>query len=381
MKVHSNCTAYPHVASITIVRPADPTVEGKGMWRKVQWLRPAIATIRRSSTTLATRQQSLKHLIKPFLLRCHPDVQQEEASKKLNLVAIQNLNSYLDLVSEALKSGKAPRSLGENNVVLIDFIINVEGPSGRRKKPSESFPSRRQVELVMPTLFRENTGLATPETDFYRKAARELVKLLRVAALPVPSLQAHLSIEDEADGDSYQRPHNHRFNSVPPHRNSPGAKYRANRERFTSAINWREYEKVYLAAVADMHADRMTSGLVRNHAGRRRRLIANILSQAECDDSIDLTDQLVAFRRLSLLLDEHFDKLQLEDLGAYWESCRLELSSARDFAFTLHPDNTVTIRIPVDFTDEQLIRELDRNLWDFVDVVEDDSFSGIFPGT
>jgi hypothetical protein len=188
-----------------------------------------------------------------------------------------------------------------------------------------------------------------------------------------------LPFGEEADDDSLSRPHHHRFGTAP-HPSSARAKYRANRERFTSAINWKEYEKVYRAAVADMQADRMTSGLVRNHAGRRRRLIAKILSHAECDDTVDLTEQLVAFRRLSLLLDEHFDELQLEDLGAHWESCRLELSSDRDFAFSLHPDNTVTIRIPVDFTDEQLIRELDRNLWDFVDIVEDDSFSGIFPG-
>jgi hypothetical protein len=353
------------------------------MWQKAQWLKSVIVTSRRNLTTLATPQQSLKHLIKPFLLRCHPDVQQNEDARKLNLVAIQNLNSYVDLVSEALKSGKSPRPMGENNVVLIDFIINVEGPSGLRKKSPVSFPSRRQVELSMPTLFRETTGQTAPETVFYRRAARELVKLLRVAALPVPSGQAQdgadVLFEDEADGESQSRPHHHRFDTAP-HPSSPGAKYRANRERFTSAINWKEYEKVYRAAIADMEADRMTSGLVRNHAGRRRRLIAQILSQVECDVTIDLTEQLVAFRRLSLLLDEHFDKLQLEDLGAYWESCRLEISSDRDFAFTLHPDNTVTIRIPIEFTDEQLIREFDRNLWDFVDIVEDDSFSGIFPG-
>lgn len=297
-------------------------------------------------------------------------------------MAIQNLNSYVDLVLEAMKSGKPPRRLGDNNVVLIDFIINVEGPSGHRKKKSpDVFPSRRKVELTVPAMVQKSTGLAAPDTVFHHKAARELVKLLRVAALPIPSLQgsSDLRIEDMDDDDLLARPHHHRFDTVP-HPSSPRAVYRANRERFTSAINWKEYQKAYRAAIADMQADRATSGLVRNHAGRRRRLIAHILSQAECDDDIDVTEQLVAFRRLSLLLDEHFDELQLEDLGAYWESCRLELSADRDFAFTLHPDNSVTIRIPVDFTDEQLIREFDRNLWDFVDVVEDDSFSGIFPG-
>jgi hypothetical protein len=129
-----------------------------------------------------------------------------------------------------------------------------------------------------------------------------------------------------------------------------------------------------------MRADQATSGLVRNHAGRRRRLIAGILSRTDCSDpDMEMAEQLIAMRRLSLLLDEHFDTLQLEDLGAYWENCRLELSPERGFQFALGQDNSLKIRIPIDFTDEQLIRELDRNLWDFVDVVEDSTFAGIFP--
>jgi hypothetical protein len=217
-----------------------------------------------------------------------------------------------------------------------------------------------------------------------RVATRELIKLLQVADLPIPPDMHDDGHDDDIlnaqdDGtelaDILSRPHH-------PHMSTSERQYRENRERFVSRINWTAYRNAYRDALADMRADHMTSGLVRNHAGRRRRLIAGILSRTGCDNDpgrIDPVDQLIAIRRLSLLLDEHFDRLQLEDMGAYWEKCRLVLSLERGFVFALRPDDMVTIRIPIDFTGEQFIRELDCNIWDFLDVVEDSTLDGVFP--
>ena len=49
------------------------------------------------------------------------------------------------------------------------------------------------------------------------------------------------------------------------------------------------------------------------------------------------------------------------------------------FAFTLHRDNSVTIQIPIDFRDEELIQQLKRNVNDFYAMTYTNSVDGIFP--
>jgi hypothetical protein len=49
-----------------------------------------------------------------------------------------------------------------------------------------------------------------------------------------------------------------------------------------------------------------------------------------------------------------------------------------EFAFTLHPDYSVTIHVPIDFQDDELLQELDRNLWDFYNLVGD-GLEGLYP--
>jgi hypothetical protein len=120
---------------------------------------------------------------------------------------------------------------------------------------------------------------------------------------------------------------------------------------------------------------------------------------------ISFVEQLVAFRRLSLLLDQNFASLQMEEFGAMWETCRIVLTPSRPynvsssalhrrqrrkaesssndstvpgFSFTLHPNWTVTIQIPIDFRDDELIQELDRNVWDFYNLLGDGT-EDLFP--
>ena len=87
-----------------------------------------------------------------------------------------------------------------------------------------------------------------------------------------------------------------------------------------------------------------------------------------------------------------------------WESCRIVLTQSRPFnvspsalhkrrtarngaaaaaeatgfSFTLHPDFSVTIHVPIDFRDDELIQELDRNVWDFYNFIDDDGMDELF---
>ena len=47
------------------------------------------------------------------------------------------------------------------------------------------------------------------------------------------------------------------------------------------------------------------------------------------------------------------------------------------YRFTIHLDNTVTVQIPVDFRDTELIEELHRNVGDFYVWTQQGIFDGI----
>lgn len=289
----------------------------------------------------------------------------------------------------------------------------------KAKKPKDNedttATSRRKVELALPPLdlCRRLTSLnAGPESSELREkvqrhAAIQLVRLLKIASLDVPK---DLDVEQDYGGegehmdsfwsselglDQQGRPHRGRFDFE---ENEQQRAYNQNRERFTRSINWKKYDELYKKAVVDMKADFATEGLIKNHAGRRRTMIANILAKLRLKEETDPIQQLVAIRRLSLLLDDHFETLSMEEFGRLWESCNFVLTPERlynisssalhkrrlqqadtGFSFTLHPDFSVTIEIPIDFRDDELIQELERNIWDIYDLLEgDDGFESIF---
>ncbi|GKY92200.1 hypothetical protein MPSEU_000191200 [Mayamaea pseudoterrestris] len=360
------------------------------------------------STSSATKPDpsiSLINLVKPFLLKCHPDVHPAASSKRINLLAVQSLNSYIDTVDAAVSNiNKATNLSASKQLIEIDFVISVDPPSAAKSaKPSTS---RRKVELTLPPFDSLRQQSSNVKHRIQRHAAKELIKLLRVAGLDPPALDFD-EIDDENDVSIYEyfgfgnnesaggsstrnnplgRPH---FD----HTRRPKTRYELNREKFTSKINWSKYNELYKEAVADMEADIATEGSVSKYSHRRRRLIASILANVTLMEELDDMDQLIAFRRLSLLLDQHFEKLHMEDFGRYWETCRIILGAPRGinvsasalhkrkiksgggegsgFSFTLHTDYSVTMVVPVDFRDDELIQELEANLWDFYNIVGD----------
>jgi hypothetical protein len=369
----------------------------------------------------ATRVVTLRNMIKPFLLKCHPDVQRSESAKKTNLLAIQNLNAYIDAVDSLLpKTNKVSVRESSTRLFPVDFVISLSDSENtdvkillKKRKESAITTSRRKVELVLPP--RPGTHDAVQ-----RHAAGQIVRLLQMAGLQVPA--DHDIYNDDANTNDQQqqqqhdpwqgawndefgldqeddpiRPHHANDDERQGRRSSPSSVYQENRERFTASINWTKYNQIYRQAMSDLEADLATSGLVDDNVGRRRTVIANLLATTRLEEeTTPLLDQAVAFRRLSLLLDQHFEALHMEKFGRLWENCNLVLTPARSyntnatalhkrrqrhdpdgFAFTLHPDFAVTVHIPIDFRDDELVQELDRNLWDIYDIIED-GFEGLF---
>ena len=384
-----------------------------------------------SAFSSAEQRFSLRNMVKPFLLKCHPDMQQSESAKQTNLLAIQNLNAYIDTIQNLLSRTTTSRStaLQQNQTRLfeIDFVVTLSDDEQNRtmamptkkaskKKTSVAAASRRKVELVLPPddLIRawqhnhrssSSSSSLSSRRSIERHAANQLVRLLKMAGLEVSN--RHLNYSDTEGDDMYdplqeawehtldlnelERPH---YDHVRFER----TEYEKSRDRFTASINWKQYNKLYEKAMADLRADLATEGMIAGHPGRRREMIANMLAKVQLEEEIDVLEQLVALRRLSLLFDEHFETLHMERFGRLWEKCNFVLAPSRQFntsasalykrrvrmggdqtgySFTLHPDFSVTIHIPIDFRDDELIQELDRNLWDIYDLI-DDGFSSLF---
>jgi hypothetical protein len=139
------------------------------------------------------------------------------------------------------------------------------------------------------------------------------------------------------------------------------------------------------------------------------------LSNVRFVDSISPLERLVAYRRLLRFLDEHFDELRLEDNGRYWEDqMTLLVGTPRPFntspsalrklrkqahkkaarrrtngqhfdtgySFAIHHDNTVTVTIPMDFENDELLQELLHNMRDFLQTqgtgLEGDYYSAMY---
>jgi hypothetical protein len=144
---------------------------------------------------------------------------------------------------------------------------------------------------------------------------------------------------------------------------------------------------MYQQAMQDAQAHMMTCHKIRNTPRLRQALLAKILSNIQFTEEVLPLERLVAYRRLLRLLDEEFDALHLEDFGTFWEDQttwivtearpyntsssamrkRRQRHMETGYSFTIHHDNTVTMMVPIDFANDELVQELRRNIIDFVE--------------
>ena len=279
--------------------------------------RPSVSPLRasRCMSSIATFSSDinaqLRSMIKPFLLKCHPDVHVASSSKKINLSAVQNLNAFIDTI-HGISNGKYKQQdsneKGSDRIVEIDFVILVDNDRIKRKKKdvqSEKIASRRKVELTLPpqqlciNLANYSSSITTLNSDQIRSiqqlqrrlmqhTRQELVKLLRIAGLSDETIEEssrdidEMIVDDIFGGDyeyqdnpygpyttpppsasnssAFRRSHNVRM------RKRPRTPYEISRDNYTANFPWHDFRKRYDEAVAEMNADIITHGMISKHA-------------------------------------------------------------------------------------------------------------------
>ena len=321
------------------------------------------------SSTVSSQRIPLRRLVRPFLQKCHPDVQKDDTAKQVNLLAVQNLNSYIDTVQNLCKVGSKLRKPSSTNV-NVDFMISSTEPRGKKKFRDIHLRKRVSLRLPPPSMINAlhlSTGTADREISSIQLenfAVAELSKLLRVAGLEIPDHGYNEPFADTftaEDGDLQRRPQNQ------------SSRYQQSRARFVSRIDWKKYKQVYNQAIQDMKDDLATHQLLRNNPKLRREHLAHILSRIQVHDPmITITEQAIAFRRLALLLDQHFDDLKLDDWGRLWETVTLILVPGTDFVFKVDDNDEITFQIPIDLeNDERLVKELENGIIEYSDWLRD----------
>ena len=350
-------------------------------------------------------------MMKPFFLKCHPDVQSSAVAKEVNLEALQSINGLMDTI-QATCDGKL---VDWPSTVEVEFLMTTTTESSRKKKRKQpdSMTSRRRVELVVPSKSLRDEILAGVDKSratqqLGQRMQHELSKVLKVAGLPVPTsvwnTDHHLydsdmyggmwenEIADSDSSSSSRTNHGRRF--VYPN-SRPQTRYEKSREEFVKRIDPVKYRQMYEDAVRDMKADLMTEGKISKSRHRRQQVINHVLSRVRIDkdsaEIVDTVEQLVAIRRLSLLFEDNFDSLQMEEMGKMWEDMVIVLTDVRDygtsasslhrrrkrneetgFKFSFGADEKVVVHLPIDFRDDELLEELNRNIWDFYSLLGDD---------
>jgi hypothetical protein len=368
---------------------------------------PSYRSLATSSSSSSSGAASLKKLIQPFVLKCHPDMAAQQGlpntAVQVNLKAIQNLNSYIDGVAHLEKQTGTGNPFSSQEWVEIEFVMAFQhqasssSSAGAGAGAAQPTTSRRRVELQVPP-----PHMALPKVSWH--VQRQVVKLLRMADLPIPKL----ALDNDDEHEQHYDDDNDNSSSLEMDEewmagqalnqasSSRGGKtsWDRSRERFLRRINWTKFDKAYQRALRDAQASLETQGLVRDSPKMRKQLLARILSHIEFTDAVQPLERLVAYRRLLRLLDEkdNFEYLQLESFGKYWEELHLVITESRPYntsssamrkrrqrhmetgyRFTIHHDNSVTVQIPVDFQNDELIQELHRNVCDFYEWTQQDA--------
>ena len=211
----------------------------------------------------------------------------------------------------------------------------------------------------------------------------------------------------------------------------PRTQYEKSRQEFVKSVDWAALRRRSEEALRDAEADVATSRIMKRDERRKEQMVSNILARVTLDPNpasgtidnangdaaqtesikdkrtdeekgLDPLQQLIALRRLSLLLTDNYNELQLNDMGKLWDNTHIVLTPSRDsgddsptrdedentivqssaaygiprrrnplisgkesgFKFTYGSDGGITVYVPVDFTDEELTLQLTSNVWD-----------------
>jgi len=310
--------------------------------------------------------------------------------------AVKHLNSYMDALTEIFVSPKGSQKQPAVRKFAVDFVIDIPVKSKQNPESDEdsaTMSARRTVELSLPPAKLCQELMTFPDNQDLRLRAEEhstaqLVRLMSMAKLKLPEHLQDLENEEwfHEDSETLEQMH-------------PATAWEMSRKRFMRRIDWEAVDKLYEEAVEGLKQDAAAAGLVAKSGCRRREVIAQIVSHVRVSDEeeVDTIHQGISLRRISMLLELHFDDLELEAYGMLWERCCLVLTPPRDynsspasvtkrklkghdtgFSLTLHADESATIQVPVDFHDDELVRELEANIADIHDLITaNDKFESI----
>ena len=376
--------------------------------------------------------KSLKKVVRPFLVACHPDLMHaagdKNATKKqhplsnkakdVNLKAVQTINGLIDNLEDLIErctpggeyksAGSLPELKGNYE---IEFILPSQTNSNDDNKPTKKKHYEREsltlrsITMEFPEQLRSNVRkwalMSFPNTSklphpqeeeafttalqLRQHATAEFVRLLTISGMEVPrsssdgmnensrsssqlkdesrwSLSDHFlhemgihPMEDVADPSSQQQ--NSAFFGRMQPKQSPTtcrfSKMQQKRQAFMNKIPWDKFRANYDQAFLDAQADLTTAQLnlfnpnTAEGRERRERLVSQICSNVrivlakqedqdvaddEFDDipeGLDVVAQLIAIRRLNLILYDNFDYLQMERMGRMWENLRIVLLPPR----------------------------------------------------
>ena len=385
---------------------------------------------------------SLKQLVRPFLMKFHPDRQgiesrqNTEVAREVNQKALQTINGMIDTIDQVYGRAADPSKdtikgrLDVQKNYTIEFLVHTDtGKNAVKKQKDVPMASRRSVELQFSDREINSVQMIDSNGNYSVlaaaalkvKAMKEIAKLLRVAGLQIPNnlhsqleevsresadnriskhgrlLQDELNFDRE-NGDNYGR--NFERNLSP---------FEKSRQKYTESIDWKKYNQMYKESVIDMEKDLATEGLISMNAERKQRLVAEVISRVRVfdqnvdgkmndykgdgmNDSLDTLHQLIAIRRLSLLLNDNFQELEMEEMGRLWETIifvlaperkarqqgktglpysrlkRLRKGMESGFKFSYQGDDRLTVYVPIDFLDDEFLSELKSHLGDFYSI-------------
>ena len=330
---------------------------------------------------------SLKRLVSPFLFHCHPDKSPKHIPtvRKVNLNAVQTLFQMMDVVELNNKADDA--LFNRNNQPCkfdVEFMVQTsEDTIGTKEK--DQVWSRRSVELMLSpqlvSIDRSRDKVANQKLHI--QAQKQIVKLLRVAGLHMDAqrVQDQISATDDNEEDNEDDESDFLQEELgiglPPRGLRYQTRFEKSRRRFVENFDHAKHRELYENAYRDAVADLATSHQLYSERDNERkyqfvsRILSRLVMHESCQkDPSNITLQLIALRRMSLIFIDNFESLQMHDFGQLWEEITIVLLPKREnnrkgdsgFKFSLSNDYKVTAHVPTDFLDEEIVHEFSAYL-------------------
>jgi len=350
-----------------------------------------------------------------------------------------------DRAIDPSSSSKLPGRIDLEPCYTIEFLVpSSDIKLGEKKPKDELILTRRSIDLTFTESERNSIQNVDESGKFSVRAAtalkikaiKEIKKLLRISGLSIPTdfddELERLNVDEDNnestvmdellhnelgfdENNDYSSQPGRNF-SYPNNPTTPKTPYEKSRERFMQKLraNSSKFRQMYNDAVEDLKRDIATDGLIRMNEQRRKQMVSEILSRVRVydasldmsltrsstneniprevstidtsdSDGLDVIGQLIALRRMSLLFNDNFNELEMEEMGRLWEKVsfvlipkripeegkrkglpfsrrrRMRKGKESGFKFTFQ-DKNCTVYVPVDFTDDEFLGEMKRHL-------------------